>query len=131
FALTRDFSGSDEVARALTFSVLVLSNLGLIYANRSWNRPALLVGGTGAPEVPGAPGASPKFGGLNPTFLWMALATLSLLAIVLAVPAVRALFSFAQPSPQLLLAGCGAALLSLVWFEAVKWGLRPRAGTAA
>ncbi|ALT78517.1 cation-translocating P-type ATPase [Paucibacter sp. KCTC 42545] len=131
FALTRAFSGSDEVARALTFSVLVLSNLGLIYANRSWNRPALLVGDTGAPEVPGVPGTSPKLGGLNPTFLWMALATLSLLAIVLAVPAVRALFSFAQPSPQLLLAGCGAALLSLVWFEAVKWGLRPRAGTAA
>ena len=32
----------DDVARALTFVVLVLSNPGLIYANRSWGRTVWL-----------------------------------------------------------------------------------------
>jgi Ca2+-transporting ATPase len=32
----------DDIARALTFVVLVLSNLGLIHANRSWGPTALL-----------------------------------------------------------------------------------------
>lgn len=33
----RSETGSDDIARAMAFIVLVLSNIGLIYANRTWN----------------------------------------------------------------------------------------------
>jgi Ca2+-transporting ATPase len=110
FSLSRDFSKSDDVARAMTFMVLVLSNLGLIYANRFWSQSALK-----------APGRS------NQAFTWIAVATLALLAAILGVPFLRGLFSFATPSPTLLMAGAGTALLGLLWFEVVKWGLTRRA----
>ena len=114
YALVRSFTGSDDVARALTFAVLVLANLGLIDANRSWNQASL-----------------PGRGGSNRPFGWIAAATVALLACVLSVPAVSRLFAFATPSPALLLAGTCAAGLGLLWFEAVKWGLGRRRGNAA
>ena len=113
YALARELSKSDDVARAMTFCVLVLSNLGLIFANRFWNQPSLLARG-----------------GSNQAFVCIAAATLALLVGILCVPAVTGLFSFARPSPAMLWAGAGAALLSLLWFEAVKWGLGRRAVAA-
>jgi Ca2+-transporting ATPase len=104
FAAVRASAGSDEMARALTFTVLVLANLGLIHANRSWGRAAL----------PG-PRAS------NRTFGLISLATIALLGCVLGVPEVSRLFAFTRPTPVMLLAGTAVALLSLLWFEAVKW----------
>jgi Ca2+-transporting ATPase len=109
FALTRSHSKSDEVARAVTFSVLVISNLGLIFANRLWHQVAL-------------PGRGPS----NTAFRWIAIAALALLAGVLGIPAVSRLFAFDMPSVPLLLAGLTAAGVSLLWFEAVKWGLGRR-----
>lgn len=117
FALAREVSKSDDVARAMTFYVLVLSNLGLIFSNRFWSQPALL--------------ASDAKGGSNQAFLWIAVATLAVLAGILGVPMVSGLFSFATPTPIMLLAGIGSALLSLLWFETVKWALgRRRPATA-
>ncbi|MEO8154230.1 MAG: cation-translocating P-type ATPase [Rhizobacter sp.] len=113
YALTREWSNSDAVARAMTFSVMVLSNLGLIFANRFWNQSALL-----APA------------GANHAFVWIALATVGVLGAILGVPVLSGLFSFATPSPAMLLAGVGAAGLSLLWFEAVKWGLGRRIAPA-
>ena len=63
------------MARALTFTVLVLSNLCLIHANRSWGRSAWLGGDTS-----------------NRQFGWIALATVVLLVCVLGVPAISQLF---------------------------------------
>ncbi|GAA4030434.1 cation-translocating P-type ATPase [Actimicrobium antarcticum] len=108
-ALARQFSGSDEVARALTFTVLVLSNLALIFANRFWNQPALLARG-----------------GSNRAFVWIAVATVTMLGAIIGVPFLSGLFLFATPPPWMLLAGAGAAVVSLLWFEVVKWGLRSR-----
>ena len=62
----RGFTKSDDVARALTFTVLVLSNLALIYVNRSWSSVSWR-----------GPGAS------NSSFGWITLATLALLGSVL------------------------------------------------
>jgi Ca2+-transporting ATPase len=93
----------DEIARALTFVVLVLSNLALIHANRSWGRTAW----SGKPE------SRQQFG-------WIAAGTLVMLGLVLSVPVISGLFSFAAPPPVMLLAAVGAALLSMLWFEAVK-----------
>jgi Ca2+-transporting ATPase len=97
------------VARAMTFTVLVLSNLGLIHANRSWGRMSWR-----------GPGAS------NRHFGWISLATLALLGGVLGVPAIRRLFAFAALTPTMLLIGAGVALMSLLWFEGVKWRLGRR-----
>ena len=109
YAGVRAGAGSDDMARALTFTVLVLANLGLIYANRSWRHGAWRGAGTA-----------------NATFRWIALATLAMLAIVLGVPEVGVLFAFAPPTPLMMLAGAGVACMALLWFEGVKWVLARR-----
>jgi Ca2+-transporting ATPase len=110
FGGARAMSGSDEMARALTFSVLVVSSLGLIYVNRSWSRFTGLVAGQS-----------------NPYFLWMILASFAMLAIILYVPVISKLFAFALPSPKLMLVGLGVALVSTLWFEGVKRVLSAKA----
>jgi Ca2+-transporting ATPase len=99
----------DDGARALTFMVLVLSNLGLIYANRAWASTTLR--------------ATP---GSNAAFAWITGATIVLLGCVLGIPAIGRLFWFAPMPPLLWLAGAGAAIIGLVWFEGVKWALHVR-----
>jgi Ca2+-transporting ATPase len=93
----------DDVARALTFVVLVLSNLGLIHVNRSWGRTAWR--GSAASNRP---------------FAWIAAAAVIVLAGVLTIPGISRLFSFATPAPGLLLAALGIAGLAMAWFETVK-----------
>jgi len=105
----RSIAGSDDMARALTFTVLVLSNLCLIHANRAWGRSAWLGGDTS-----------------NRQFGWIALATVILLGCVLGLPAISRLFYFIPPSPIMLFAGLGAAMIALMWFEGVKWALGRR-----
>lgn len=99
----------DSLARTLTFAVLVLSNLALIQTNRSWGR-----------SDRHSRAESDRL------FCWITLGTTLLLGAVLAVPAISRLFSFAQPSPLLLLAALGASALAWLWFECVKRGLRQR-----
>ena len=104
-------SASHDVARAVAFSVLVLSNLALIQVNRAWGLRRDRRAG-------------------NPAFAWIALATCALLALVLTIPAVAALFAFAFPEPRLLAAAAGLTVLALFWFEGVKrvpgWRATPR-----
>ena len=106
YAGVRSITNSDGMARALTFMVLVLSNLGLIHANRSWGHANWR-----------ASAAS------NAHFRWITLATLALLGCVLGIPDVSRLFAFARPTSAMLLAGVGVSLMSLLWFEGVKWRL--------
>jgi Ca2+-transporting ATPase len=103
FGGARAVSGSDEIARALTFAVLVVSSLGLIYVNRSWGRSGGLAAGQS-----------------NPYFLWMTLASIAVLAIILYIPVVNKLFAFARPNPTLMFIGLGVALASTLWFAGVK-----------
>ncbi len=102
-------TNSDDVARAMTFTVLVLSNLGLIQTNRFWGHTSWRGIGTS-----------------NSHFGWITLATLALLGVVLSIPGISRLFAFAPLTPALLLISAGVALLSLLWFEGVKWGLDRR-----
>ena len=105
YAYLRSALGSDDIARATTFMVLVLANLGLIHTNRSLSG-----------------GAWHGAAGPNVHFAWITLATLVLLGAVLGVPAISRLFSFARPTPQLLLLALATAMVSLLWFQAVKCG---------
>jgi Ca2+-transporting ATPase len=92
--------GSDDLARAITFTVLVLSNLGLIYANRRWRAGAAPVG--------------------NRYFTWIAGAAVALLLAVLFVAPVSRLFAFVRPDAAWLLAAAAVAALNTLWFQAVK-----------
>ena len=116
YAGVRSAGHPEAMARASTFMVLVLSNLGLIHANRAWGRASWR--------------GSIASGRRNRHFAWIALATLALLGGVLGIPEVSRLFAFARPTPALLLGGVGAAVMSLLWFEGVKWGLVRRQRSA-
>lgn len=103
YAGSRFMAVSDELARTMTFAVLVLSNLGLIHANRSWTQASWRRSGT----------VNHYFGGI-------ALITLVLLCAILGIPVLSRLFGFAPPTPLMLLACIGVAGINLLWFEAVK-----------
>ncbi len=106
YAGVRAVAHSDEVARAMVFTVLVLCNLGLIYANRSWTRASWRRGD-----------------GRNSYFAWINVATLLMLACVLGFAPLRRLFAFDLPPPWMLVAAPVLALLGLLWLEGVKWAL--------
>jgi Ca2+-transporting ATPase len=70
--------GADE-ARALTFTTLVLANIGLILTNRSWSKSAL------------ATLKSP-----NPALWWIIVGALAILSLVIFMQGPSRLFSFSQ-----------------------------------
>lgn len=89
--------------RALTFTTLIIANLALILANRSWTRPIV------------ATLRSP-----NPALWWVIGGALAILAIVLYVPFARDLFRFSRLH-NVDVVICGAAgVFSVMWFEALK-----------
>ena len=102
-AIARALAVSDDTVRATTFCVLVLSNLGLMYVNRSWSQSTWS-----------------RRDSSNPTFPFIAAGVVTLLALVLGIPLLRSIFAFALPSWTLAGIGMCASLLSLLWFEAVK-----------
>jgi Ca2+-transporting ATPase len=106
-AISPTDGSQDDAARALTFVVLVLSNLGLIHVNRSWGRTSWR-----------------RSVLLSREFAWIAAGAAILLTAVLTVPGISRLFSFAPPAPGLLLAGLCIAALAMAWFEGVKRFLR-------
>ena len=93
----------EAVARAATFSALVMANIGLIVANRSmtgslWQaltRP-------------------------NPALVRVLLATAVLMAAVLAYEPLRALFRFDAVQPRLLLAALGLGLAVMLVLAAIR-----------
>ncbi len=96
--------GLDESeTRALSFTTLILANLGLILSERSTSRlsiKALL---------------SP-----NPALWWVIGGGLTFLALVLYVPFLRQLFSFSYLHPDDLAICLAGGAISLVWFESLK-----------
>ncbi|RTL27004.1 MAG: cation-translocating P-type ATPase [Burkholderiales bacterium] len=109
FKIAQIYCASDEVARALTFFVMVMSNLGLIFVNRYWTRAALN-----------------RSGAANRSFTWIAFATMVLLSCIFGLPEIARLFAFVAPPLPALVGGIGAVFASVLWFEFVKWVLRTR-----
>jgi P-type Ca2+ transporter type 2C len=98
------FQGLGEsVVRAMTFTSLVLGNLGLIYVNRSQSRLTINT-----------------IRERNIALLLITLGVIIGLGLVLYVPLLRDLFSFDSPNFLELLLCVAAALISILWFEIIK-----------
>jgi Ca2+-transporting ATPase len=97
--------GMDEMEiRALTFTTLVFANLGLILTNRSWEHTIWMTR-----RQP------------NPALWWIVGGTLALLGFVLYAPFMRDLFQFAYLTPLDIGICFATGVLSVVWFEVLKY----------
>jgi Ca2+-transporting ATPase len=106
--LARD-GHSDEAARALTFTTLVVSFVVIILVNRSWTRSAFAM-----LSVP------------NAAMRWVVLGSVVFLAAVLVIPFAQRLFHFAPLHPKDLLLSIAAGLICVLWFELVKLARRAK-----
>ncbi len=97
-------------ARALTFTTLVIANIGLILTNRSWTRTIR--------QTLREP---------NKALWYVIVGTVLLLGLVLYVPALRSLFEFSKLNLEDVLIAVGSGVLSVIWFEALKLIQRRRA----
>ena len=112
FAASRWLGVDDNEARAMTFTTLVIANLGLILTNRSWTRTI-----RGTLRTPNRA-------------LWLVLGgTAVFLGLVLYVPALMRLFQFGRLSALDITIAIAAGALSIAWFEMLK-AFRGRAARA-
>jgi Ca2+-transporting ATPase len=102
FSLYRGYS--EQEVRTLTFTTLMISNLGLILTNRSWTRTFL---------------ASMRL--QNSALIPVIAGAIVFLGIVLYVPFFMSLFRFSGIQPLDLAVCLAAGLGSVFWFEVLKW----------
>ena len=91
-------------ARALTFTTLIIANLGLIFTNRSWSRGLIK-------ETLHTP---------NAALWWVTGGAFVFLGLVLYVPFLQSLFKFSFLHPIDLVICVCAGGLSILWFEVFK-----------
>ncbi|MDD1749201.1 MAG: cation-translocating P-type ATPase, partial [Methanothrix sp.] len=103
YAFSAYLGQGEGEARALTFTTLILANLGLILTNRSWSRTIL--------ETMSSP---------NKALWWVFGGAIIFLAAVLYVPFLRELFGFAYLHFLDIALCFMAAIASILWFEALK-----------
>lgn len=96
-------AASTEEARAITFIALVLSFLFLILTIRSWETSFLR-----------------SFRNRNAALWYLVAGILSLLALVIVLPAAQRVFYFKLPSLSNLILALGAVALGVIWFETLK-----------
>ncbi len=94
---------AENEARALTYTTLILGNLGLILSNRSWSRTIVST-----------------LRMKNTALWWVVGAALVFLGLILYVPFLRDLFSFGTVSAANLVVCLIAAAVSVAWFEIFK-----------
>jgi Ca2+-transporting ATPase len=93
----------DLEARALTFTALIIANLGLIFTNRSWSRTIVAM-----LRVP------------NPALWWVTAGALAFLTLTLVTPAGRVLFRFASVHTDDLIVCIATGLAPVLLFEGLK-----------
>jgi Ca2+-transporting ATPase len=103
FTTARWRGHQEDDTRALTFTTLVIANLGLILTNRSWSRTILSM-----LKEP------------NSALWWVVLGGVGFLGLVLYVPFLRGLFRFASLHWFDLVICLTAGIVSILWFEALK-----------
>ena len=94
---------NESDAIALSFTTLVVANLGLIFANRSWTRTIW-----STIRTP------------NAALWWVIGGTIFFLSLALYVPFIRKMFHFSTLHPQDLVLCLAGGLLSILWFESLK-----------
>jgi Ca2+-transporting ATPase len=95
---------ADDVVRSVTFATLVFGNLALILVNRSWR---LSIWQSFQERR-------------NPTLKWILTLAVTLLVVLLSVPALRDAFDFGPMSPWEWLVALVAGFVGVVWFEVYK-----------
>jgi Ca2+-transporting ATPase len=100
-ALYRGHGETD--ARTLTITTLIIANLGLIFANRSWSRTIL------------STLHSP-----NPALWWISGSTIFFLGLILYIPFMQQLFHFSKLHINDLVICFSAGAISILWFELLK-----------
>jgi P-type Ca2+ transporter type 2C len=98
------YRGQGELdARALSFTTLIVANLGLIFTNRSWSRTIL--------DTLSSP---------NAALWWVTGGALFFLGAALYVPFLRGLFHFSRLHFADISLCLAAGIVSIVWFEVFK-----------
>ncbi|HUI67747.1 MAG TPA: cation-translocating P-type ATPase [Nitrospirota bacterium] len=104
FVISLKRGQSEEDARALTFTTLIIANLGLIFTNRSWTRIVL--------DTLRSP---------NAALWWVTGGALAFLGLALYVPFLRNLFRFSFLHAFDIFICFVAGVVSILWFEVMKW----------
>ncbi|MDO8950674.1 MAG: cation-translocating P-type ATPase [Actinomycetota bacterium] len=94
----------DAYVRTLTFTTLVLANIGLILANLSWSKSIIGVLKEG-----------------NRALWWVIASAIAFLAIAIYVPPIRSMFQFAPLDLIDIGIALAATAVGVAWFEGVKW----------
>jgi P-type Ca2+ transporter type 2C len=92
-----------EDARALAFTTLIVANLGLILANRSWTRTIFQ-----------------SLRSKNGALVWVFAGAIAFLTLLLSVPTLRELFRFSKLHAIDVFICLAAGIFSIAWFEALK-----------
>jgi Ca2+-transporting ATPase len=103
FLVARSWGHDERDSRALTFTTLIVANLGLILANRSWSRTILATLRTP-----------------NPALWWVLGGAVAFLGLVLYVPFLTDLFRFDRLHPDDLALCLASGIVSVLWFEGLK-----------
>jgi Ca2+-transporting ATPase len=103
YAVARRLGEPIDSARALTFTTLIVANLGLILVNRSWSQVILLT-----------------LRRPNRALWWIVVGAVVTLGCVLYVPYLRELFHFGPLHPMDLGIALAAGAVSILWFEVLK-----------
>jgi P-type Ca2+ transporter type 2C len=98
---------TEEAARTLTFTTLVIGSLGLILVNRSWLHTIFK-----------------SFDNRNPSFWWVSGGAFVFLILTLVVPFLREVFHFSPILPRQFGLCVIVGLASVVWFEGYKKFIR-------
>ncbi len=115
FLFARSADHSEDIARAMTFTTLVVAFVVIILVNRSWSRSAISM-----LRVP------------NAALRWVVLGASVFLALILVVPFAQQMFHFALPDAGDLTLSIVAGLVCVLWFEVVKFVKRaPASGAVA
>ncbi len=93
----------EQDARALSFTALIIANIGLILTNRSWTRTIL------------STLRSP-----NAALWWVLGGAVFFLSMVLYIPFLRGLFHFSTLHVDDLIICLAAGVISILWFEGFK-----------
>jgi Ca2+-transporting ATPase len=110
FGIALDRGLAEGAARALAFTTLVVGNIALIFANRSWQRTIFA-----------------SLGSPNRFLWWISGGAMLCLGLVLGVPWLRELFRFAPVGGADLVLAVLAGLAGIAWFELFKLLHKPRA----